>query len=196
MSFLLVAGRPGFLLSFNVWYRPPLEVWGESRDSSWVETGELAPILRWCGDHGLHLELWQELRGYSWVATGISGKLLRFIKWFKPPFEFWEGTLACSWGASGQMGIILQWGRKLRVPLELLQRPQGTSCVGPWKSSVLRAIPHSPLQLKRRLDFRGFSGIPVFLTSFNRGIRPRLIFRHGNPLSSRVLKGVSGLLSS
>ena len=32
--------------------------------------------------------------------------------------------------------------------------------------------------------------------SFNRGARPRLILRHGTPLSHRVLKGVSGLMSS
>ena len=33
------------------------------------------------------------------------------------------------------------------------------------------------------------AGISGFLLSFNRGVRPRLVFRHGTPLSSQVVKG-------
>ena len=35
-----------------------------------------------------------------------------------------------------------------------------------------------------------------FLWSFNRGVRPHLLWRHGTPLPSRSGKGVSGLLLS
>ena len=36
--------------------------------------------------------------------------------------------------------------------------------------------------------------ISGFLLSFNRGVTPHLVLMHGTPLSSRVVKGVSGLL--
>ena len=39
-------------------------------------------------------------------------------------------------------------------------------------------------------------GILVFLPSFNRAARPCLMLRHGTPLFSQVLKGVSDLLLS
>ena len=39
-------------------------------------------------------------------------------------------------------------------------------------------------------------GIARVLSSFNRGLRRRLILRHRTLLSSKVVKGVSGLLSS
>ena len=40
------------------------------------------------------------------------------------------------------------------------------------------------------------SGILGFLSRFNKGIRPRLVLRHGTLHFSRVVKGVSGLRSS
>ena len=36
----------------------------------------------------------------------------------------------------------------------------------------------------------------MFLPSFNRAARPRLMLRHGTPLFSQVLKGVSDILLS
>ena len=40
------------------------------------------------------------------------------------------------------------------------------------------------------------TGITGYLSIFNKGIRTRLFLRHETALSSQVVKGVSGLLSS
>ena len=40
------------------------------------------------------------------------------------------------------------------------------------------------------------TGISGFLSSFSLGVRPGLVLRHGTLHSSRVVEGVSGLLSS
>ena len=40
------------------------------------------------------------------------------------------------------------------------------------------------------------TSISGFLWSLNRGVRPRLVLRHGTRLAFRVVNGVSGLLSS
>ena len=66
----------------------------------------------------------------------------------------------------------LHWGRcNGREPnLELRRELQGSSPFLRWTSVSLR--------------------------SWNRGVRPRLVLRHGTPLASRVVHGVSGHLSS
>ena len=100
---------------------------------------------------------------------------------------------------------------ELGVPLELRQGPQGTSHVASGKSDLLSSceghlgIPVESLQVNRassRVEV-GNSGFLSscdrhlgVLSSFNRGVRPRLILRHGTPLFSRVVTGLSGLLSS
>ena len=63
----------------------------------------------------------------------------------------------------------LHWGRcnERRPLLELRQEPQGSSPVLTFVSGCL--------------------------CHFKQGVRSRLVWRHGNLLSSRVVKGVSGL---
>ena len=70
----------------------------------------------------------------------------------------------------GMLGFLLSRCRGIALHLELSQEYQ------------------VPLQLP--------TGISGFLKSFNRGGRPRLLLRHGTPLSSGGAEGVSGLLSS
>ena len=102
-------------------------------------------------------------------------------------------------------------GRKFRVFLELQWGHQGPACVASGKSSLHASCKGSlwiPLQSVRvlgpHLELRPepqdsspvLTGISVFLWSFNKGLRPRLVWRHAILLSSRVLIVVSGFLTS
>ena len=56
--------------------------------------------------------------------------------------------------------------------------------------------PHLELKQETQCSSPVATGILVVLSSFNRKVRPCLILKHGTPLFSQVLKGVSDLLSS
>ena len=121
----------------------------------------------------------------------------------------WKGTWSCierriSW-------VFSSWGRKLGVPLQLLQGPQGPTCVASGKSSLhssckgalgipLQLVqgigPHLELRLEPKCSSPVLTWISGFLWSFNRGVRPHFMWRHGTPLPSRGVKGLSGFLSS
>ena len=72
--------------------------------------------------------------------------------------------------ARGLSGFLSSRCRGIRPHLELRPEPQGSSPVLKW--------------------------ILVFLWTFNRGIRPGLVWKHGTPLPSQSFKVVSGFLSS
>ena len=101
----------------------------------------------------------------------------------------------------GSLGFLLSCDGHLREPRVL---PQGCHvsfqvvrvCVGLLSSLCWRIGPHLELRWETQGYFPVSTGISGFLSCFNRGGRPHLVFRHGAPLSSRVVKGLSGLLSS
>ena len=63
-------------------------------------------------------------------------------------------------------------------------------------SSCRRIGPHLLVWQETQCFSPVATGILGFLVSFNRGVRTRLMLRHGTPLCSRVVKWLSGLLSS
>ena len=142
---------------------------------------------------------WSCLKGVKDLSrlkreVGIS---LEMLQWKRTSSRF-EGRI--SW-------FFSSWGRKLEVPLELRQGPQGPACVASGKSS-LHASCKGPfwIPLKSMQGPRSSSGAEArnsgFLSSadldlgvpmeFERGVRPRLVSRHGSPLSFRAVKVVSG----
>ena len=76
--------------------------------------------------------------------------------------------------------LFSSFGGKLGVPLKLLQCNRASFRI------VVGDLGSSPV----------VTGISGSLLSFNMGVRPHLQFRNGTPLSSGVVNGVSGLLSS
>ena len=124
-------------------------------------------------------------------------------------------SLQENWASSRLEGEI-SWffsscGKKLGDPIELLQGPQGTSFVISGKTGLLSScegqlgIPLKSWHGNRaspRVERETWgsclvlTGILEFLSSLNRGVRLHLVLRHGSPLSSLVVKGLSGLLSS
>ena len=124
-------------------------------------------------------------------------------------------VLQIIWASShvdgGNLLVFLNCRGKLKISLELRQDPQGTFHVASGKSGLRASCKGwlwilsnrcrgigSHLEFRRETQgsFPVTSGISGFLSSFNRGVRPRLMLKYGTPLSSRVLKGVAGLSSS
>ena len=106
--------------------------------------------------------------------------------------------------------IFSSCSSNLGVPLDLGQGLRGPAPVASGKSSLHASCEGSlgiPLQAVPGLrSSSGFEGEPQdssplptwisgFLWSFQRGVRPRLLWRHTSPLSSRAGYAVSGFLS-
>ena len=118
--------------------------------------------------------------------------------------------------ASSRVERRISWffsscGRKLGVPLELRREPQGPALVALGKSSLhascegflgipLQSVPRprssSGLGLEPQVSPPGLTWISGFLWSFNRRVKPHLVWRHASPLSSRAVKVVSDFLLS
>ena len=97
--------------------------------------------------------------------------------------------------------FLSSWDGELREPLMLPLGSQATIQVardtsGDLSSLFRRIGPYHKLRWETQGSPSFLPGISGFLSSFNRGVRPRLVLQNGSPLSSRVVKGVSGLLSS
>ena len=107
----------------------------------------------------------------SWFFSSCDGEL-------GDALELWQGPQETSCVASGKSGLLSICEGQLRIPLKLWHGNRASS-------RVEREIRGSSLVL---------TGILTFLSSLNRGVRPCLVLRHGSPLSSRDVKGVSGLL--
>ena len=93
--------------------------------------------------------------------------------------------------------------RKHRIPLELRQGPQGPAHVAsesPVSMRVVRGLsgflssscrgrgPYLDLRPEPQVSSPVLTRISGFLWSFHRGVRPRLVWRHASPLSSRPEK--------
>ena len=99
------------------------------------------------------------------------------------------------------MGFISSCDGDLRYQPVVASEKSGlfSSCKGlvgiPLESlPVNRAV--SRVQSGNSVFLSAATGISGFLSRFNKGIRPRLVLRHGTLHFSRVVKGVSGLRSS
>ena len=155
------------------------------------------------------------------METRISGNFLSSLKGVKDPFEAQEGRWDFSRDAtvkraSSRIEGRISWfftscGRKFGVPIELLWGSKGPACVASGESSlheifegplriplqsVLGPMSSSGLRSEPEGSYPVLSWISGFLWSFNRGVRPRLMWRHARPLSSRAVTLVSGILLS
>ena len=98
----------------------------------------------------------------------------------------------------GRFAFLLSCDGDLREPLKLPQRSQASFLVARGTLEFLWSCCSGigPL-LELRLEPQGSSPVVPrnsgFLPSFCRGVRAHHFFRHGTPLSSQVVKGLSGL---
>ena len=103
--------------------------------------------------------------------------------------------------AVGNLGFLSSYNRDLRDLRGLAQESQVSMRVARGLSRLLSSWypvlgPHLELRLEPQGSSPVLTWISGFLWSFNRGVRPRLMWIHGSPLSSRAVKVVSGFLSS
>ena len=103
--------------------------------------------------------------------------------------------------ASGNLGFLLSYNKDLR---DLLVLPQDS----PVSMQVARGLSrflssrfrvqcrHLKVRQKPQDSSPVLTWISGFLWSFNRGVRPRLLWRYASLLSSRAVTVVSGFLSS
>ena len=98
-----------------------------------------------------------------------------------------------SWEAlefQGETGLLLTCDGNVGIPVLMkqgnhhLERRRGDN------GALLE------LRLEPQGSSPGLTWLSGFLWGFNRGVRPRLVWRHGSPLSSQGVKQVSGFLSS
>ena len=155
------------------------------------------------------------------MQTGILWTFLSCIKGVNYPFAFQEGMWGFSRDTALEKGLISHRGRNV-VFLELRQEPWGSSRVATGISGTSSWLPQrSQVYFRVARVSSGFlssrcwriepclefsretqcsspvaSGILGFLSRFNKGVRPRVVLRHGTLHFSRVVKGVSGLRSS
>ena len=123
--------------------------------------------MRCCSGKGPHLALRGESPGLSPVQLGNLGFLSSCDGDLKP-VHVAPGKASFHSSCGGLSRFLSSWCSGLRPYLKLRLEPQGSSPVLTW--------------------------ILGFLWSFNRGLRPCLLWRHGTPLSSRGFKEVSGFL--
>ena len=129
---------------------------------------------------GISLEMPQRKRASSriegWISCffSSSGRNLGFLSSYEGDFRdplLWPKESPVSMRvARGLSGFLSHLCRVLSPHLELRPQPQASSSVLAWISGLL--------------------------CSFHRGVRPRLMWRHAIPLTSRAVTVVSGLLSS
>ena len=132
--------------------------------------GNVGFFSRLCSRKGPHLTLWGKSPGFSRVVAG-------------------------------KLGFLSSCDGDLRDPLVLPQESQVSIRVERVLSGFLCSRckgkgPHLNLSLQPQGSSPVLTWISGFLWRFNRGVRPRLVWRHGTPLPSRGLKEVSGFLSS
>ena len=126
-------------------------------------------LSRRCSGKGPHLALRGESPEVSRVAVVNLGFLLSCNGDLNPaPVASEKSSLHSS--CEGPLGIPLQSGQGIWPHLKLRPEPQGSSPVLTWISG--------------------------FLWSFNRKVRPCLVWRHGTLLPSRGFIKVLGFLSS
>ena len=111
------------------------------------------------------------------------------------------GSRGFSQLAVGNSGFLSNCNGDLGEPLVLTQGSQASFRVMRMNSELLschcrRIGPHLELRHEKWGTTAFVTGLWGFLSSFNRGVKPHLVLKHGTLLSSQVEKDVSGLLSS
>ena len=100
----------------------------------------------------------------------------------------------------GKSGFLSSQSRGIGSHLEMRWGTWCSSRVVTGNSVFLELLQVNRTSHELRRETRVFSpfatGSSGFLLSFNTGVRPHLPLRHGTPLSSRIVKGLAGLLSS
>ena len=109
--------------------------------------------------------------GGSWEGAGWGGV----------PLELQRGSQGPARVASEKSGLFSSCERRVRIPLKSLPCVIGPCLEFSWETQC-----SSPAA----------TGISGFLSRFNKGVRPRLVLRHGTLHFSRVVKEGSGLWSS
>ena len=109
--------------------------------------------------------------GGSWEGAGWGGV----------PLELQRGSQGPARVASEKSGLFSSCERRVRIPLKSLPCVIGPCLEFSWETQC-----SSPAA----------TGISGFLSRFNKGVRPRLVLRHGTLHFSRVVKGLSGHQSS
>ena len=104
---------------------------------------------------------------------------------------------------AGSLGFLSScvstWGtrscllREVRSPLALRGPPRDSSCIA---SGMNRASSRVEMGTSVFLSIAFLTSTSRSLRSWNRVVRPHLVLRHGTPLASQVVHGVSGHLSS
>ena len=118
-----------------------------------------------------------------------------------PPLEFRGESPYFSRVAAGTLGFLSSYDRDLRDPLLLPCESQVSMKVnrglsGYCYSQYQDIGPYLEMSSETQGSSPVLTWILRFLWSFNRGVRPRLMWRHTSPLSSQAEKVVSGFLSS
>ena len=91
----------------------------------------------------------------------------------------------------GTWGTLSCFLREVISAFELRGAPRDSSCIAAWMNRASSRVE------VRTSWFLSISDIDLrFLWNLNRGGRPRLVLRLGTRLPSRVVNGMSGLLSS
>ena len=123
--------------------------------ASWVfrtfrgSKGKVGFLSRRLCAKGPHIGLRGEFPGVSRVSTGNLGFLLSYDWDLRDPLVLPQESQVSMRVERGLSGFLSCWCRVLGPHLELRPEPQGSSPVQTW--------------------------ISVFLWSFNRGVRPRLV---------------------
>ena len=112
----------------------------------------------------------------------------------------WEGGGRIMGGVVVAVGFLSSCHGDLRDWLVLPQRSQDSFRVERGSSRFLlsrcpRIGPCLEFSRETQYSSPAATGISGSLSRFNKGVRPRLVLRHGILRSSRVVKGVSGLQS-
>ena len=168
-------------------------------------------FLSCSGTLGVPLEWIRLCCGISSVGSKVSMTLLR-LKWDveflsrcpsgKGPHRALRGeSPGFSQVAAANLGFLSNYDWELRdtfvgpqeIPVSILAARgfSGFLCSRCWGRGPY---------LDLKLESQGSSPVPTwisgFLWSFQRGVRPLLMWRHASPLYSRAGKAVSGFLSS
>ena len=109
--------------------------------------------------------------GISWFFSSCSSGIL---------LQLFRGTQGVSHVASGRLNLHVSCEGPLGLPLQSVQGPRSSSGA---EARTSRFLSSADMDL----------GVPM---EFNRGGRPRFVWRHGTLLSARAVKVVSGFLSS
>ena len=111
-----------------------------------------------------------------------------------------RGISWCFWIVAGSFELLSIGDGDLREPLMLPQGSQASFHVAgvtlAFLSSHCRGIVLISNQGGKQGSSPDETGISGFLLRFNRAVMPHLMLNHGTLLSSRVIRGMSGHLSS